>query len=129
MSTTAKTVTMKGSPQNKSPATIGTKNQNPTLVQEAKSRITPPLNVDHIITSNRAAEYVFKYIIIGDAGVGKSSLMQQFVNGTFSLNNASTVGVEFGTKNIRIGDNIISLQIWDTVCIFFVLLVPLRIYC
>jgi len=59
-------------------------------------------------------EYIFKYIIIGDSAVGKSSIMRQFVNNEFEDSRTSTVGVEFGTKQITIGDNVAVVQLWDT---------------
>ena len=60
-------------------------------------------------------EYIFKYIIIGDSGVGKSCLLLQFLENSFKPNHEATIGVEFGTKVIDIenGTNI-KLQVWDT---------------
>ena len=59
--------------------------------------------------------YIFKTIIIGDSQVGKSSLVLQFVDNKFKANSPSTVGVEFGVKELKLKDHIIKLQIWDTV--------------
>ena len=59
-------------------------------------------------------EYVFKYIIIGDPSVGKSCILNQFLNGAFTEDYDITVGVEFGAKTIDIGDRKVKLQIWDT---------------
>ena len=61
-------------------------------------------------------KYVFKYIIIGNPSVGKSCILNQFLNNTFSEEYEITVGVEFGAKTIEIenGEKI-KLQIWDTV--------------
>ncbi len=60
-------------------------------------------------------EYIFKYIIIGDSGVGKSCLLLQFLENSFKPNHEATIGVEFGTKVITLenGSNI-KLQVWDT---------------
>ena len=60
-------------------------------------------------------EYIFKYIIIGDSGVGKSCLLLQFLEGSFKANHEATIGVEFGTKIITTdnGTNV-KLQVWDT---------------
>ena len=60
--------------------------------------------------------YLFKYIIIGDTGVGKSCLLLQFTNNEFQPMHDLTIGVEFGAKTIKIEDVPIKLQIWDTVC-------------
>ena len=60
-------------------------------------------------------KYVFKYIIIGNPSVGKSCLLNQFLNNRFSEEYEITVGVEFGAKTIEIEDgNKVKLQIWDT---------------
>eukprot|EP01105_Mastigella_eilhardi_P022737 TRINITY_DN5649_c0_g2_i1.p1 TRINITY_DN5649_c0_g2~~TRINITY_DN5649_c0_g2_i1.p1 ORF type:complete len:237 (+),score=74.89 TRINITY_DN5649_c0_g2_i1:93-803(+) len=58
--------------------------------------------------------FMFKYIIIGDAGVGKSCLLLRFTDETFSVEHNATVGVEFGTSTVEINEKNIKLQIWDT---------------
>ncbi|EDX05034.1 GD23961 [Drosophila simulans] len=58
--------------------------------------------------------YIFKYIIIGDMGVGKSCLRHQFTEKKFMANCPHTIGVEFGTRIIEVDDKKIKLQIWDT---------------
>ena len=58
--------------------------------------------------------YLFKYIIIGDSNVGKSCLMLQLTEEKFKSFVDPTIGVEFGSKKIRIEDTAIKLQIWDT---------------
>mmetsp|Transcript_6551 Transcript_6551/g.9524 ORF Transcript_6551/g.9524 Transcript_6551/m.9524 type:complete len:212 (-) Transcript_6551:46-681(-) len=58
--------------------------------------------------------YLFKYIIIGDTGVGKSCLLLRFTEDTFLKAHELTIGVEFGTKLIKVQDKSIRLQIWDT---------------
>eukprot|EP01103_Thecamoeba_quadrilineata_P008733 TRINITY_DN18463_c0_g1_i1.p1 TRINITY_DN18463_c0_g1~~TRINITY_DN18463_c0_g1_i1.p1 ORF type:complete len:212 (-),score=49.24 TRINITY_DN18463_c0_g1_i1:111-746(-) len=58
--------------------------------------------------------YLFKYIIIGDSGVGKSCLLLQFVDKRFQQGHDLTIGVEFGARMITIENKKIKLQIWDT---------------
>ena len=58
--------------------------------------------------------YLLKYVIIGDSGVGKSNILLKYTNGTFSDEFKATVGVEFGAKNIEIKKTIYRIQIWDT---------------
>lgn len=58
--------------------------------------------------------YLFKCIIIGDTGVGKSCLLLRYQKDQFSPTHDLTVGVEFGSKNTVIDGNQIKLQIWDT---------------
>lgn len=59
-------------------------------------------------------EYLFKYIIIGDSGVGKSCLLLQFTDKRFRPDHDLTIGVEFGARMIDIETHRIKLQIWDT---------------
>ncbi|KAI8373558.1 GTP-binding protein [Choanephora cucurbitarum] len=59
-------------------------------------------------------DYLFKIVIIGDSSVGKSNLLSRFTNDEFNLESKSTIGVEFATKNIQIGEHTIKAQIWDT---------------
>ncbi|PNI34502.1 RAB2A isoform 5, partial [Pan troglodytes] len=56
----------------------------------------------------------FKYIIIGDTGVGKSCLLLQFTDKRFQPVHDLTIGVEFGARMITIDGKQIKLQIWDT---------------
>ncbi|CAK0837090.1 unnamed protein product, partial [Prorocentrum cordatum] len=58
--------------------------------------------------------YLFKYIIIGDTGVGKSCLLLQFTDKRFRTDHDLTIGVEFGARLITIDHKQIKLQIWDT---------------
>eukprot|EP01100_Stratorugosa_tubuloviscum_P008022 TRINITY_DN332_c0_g2_i2.p1 TRINITY_DN332_c0_g2~~TRINITY_DN332_c0_g2_i2.p1 ORF type:complete len:216 (-),score=101.95 TRINITY_DN332_c0_g2_i2:265-912(-) len=59
-------------------------------------------------------EYIFKYIIIGDMGVGKSCLLHQFTENKFIPDSPHTIGVEFGTRIVEVKSKKIKLQIWDT---------------
>ena len=47
--------------------------------------------------------------------MGKSTILNMFVNNTYVPDNNPTMGVEFATKKISVGDKIIKIQIWDTV--------------
>jgi len=58
--------------------------------------------------------YLLKYIIIGDSSVGKSCLLLQFADKRFKTDHDTTIGVEFGSKNVQIKNKTIKLQIWDT---------------
>ncbi|CAD8047585.1 unnamed protein product [Paramecium sonneborni] len=58
--------------------------------------------------------YSFKFIIVGDSGVGKSCLLQQFTEGQFKNNIDSTVGIGFGQKDVIYKDSVIRVNIWDT---------------
>lgn len=58
--------------------------------------------------------YLFKLIVIGDSGVGKSCIVLQLVEQKTNLSHDVTIGVEFAAKNLKINGKIIKLQIWDT---------------
>jgi Ras-related protein Rab-2A len=58
--------------------------------------------------------YLFKYIIIGDTSVGKSCLLLKFMDGTFRQKHEITIGVEFGSKILKVGGKSVKLQVWDT---------------
>ncbi|KYQ91442.1 Rab GTPase [Tieghemostelium lacteum] len=58
--------------------------------------------------------FLFKYIIIGDTGVGKSCLLLQFTDKRFQPVHDLTIGVEFGARMVTIDNKPIKLQIWDT---------------
>ncbi|KAH3669419.1 hypothetical protein OGAPHI_001540 [Ogataea philodendri] len=57
---------------------------------------------------------ILKVIILGDSGVGKTSLMQQFINGKFSQQYKATIGADFLPKDLVIDDKQVTMQIWDT---------------
>ncbi|XP_019167711.1 PREDICTED: ras-related protein RABB1b-like [Ipomoea nil] len=59
-------------------------------------------------------DYLFKYIIIGDTGVGKSCLPLQFTDKRFQPIHDVTIGVEFGARMVTIDGRLIKLHIWDT---------------
>jgi len=57
---------------------------------------------------------LLKVIILGDSGVGKTSLMNQYVHKKFSNQYKATIGADFLTKELLIDDKLVTLQIWDT---------------
>mmetsp|Transcript_21488 Transcript_21488/g.19554 ORF Transcript_21488/g.19554 Transcript_21488/m.19554 type:complete len:211 (+) Transcript_21488:100-732(+) len=57
---------------------------------------------------------LLKIVILGDSGVGKTSLMNQYVNKRFSSQYKATIGADFLTKDVMIDDKLVTLQIWDT---------------
>lgn len=59
-------------------------------------------------------DYAIKFIVIGDVGVGKTSLISRFITGQFDPNHNFTIGIEFGDKSIQVNNRRVKLQIWDT---------------
>ena len=51
-------------------------------------------------------DMIFKLVIVGDSGVGKTGIINRYINRKFEENTKSTVGVEFGTKKITIDKNV-----------------------
>ena len=55
-----------------------------------------------------------KILLVGDSSVGKTTLLLQYVDGKFSENHITTIGVEYKDKEITVNNRKINLQIWDT---------------
>ena len=66
------------------------------------------------MSTGQKTKALLKIIILGDSGVGKTSLMNQFVSNKFSSQYKATIGADFLTKEITIDDKNVTLQIWDT---------------
>jgi len=62
--------------------------------------------------SNRRA--LLKVLLLGDSGVGKTSLLDRFINRKFSASYKATIGADFLTKEMEIDNKFVTLQIWDT---------------
>ncbi len=57
--------------------------------------------------------YTFKVIIAGDGGVGKTTLVNRYVSGTFKEDSRITLGVQFMVKRLNVNGDAVDLQIWD----------------
>ncbi len=56
-------------------------------------------------------DYLFKFLVIGSAGTGKSCLLHQFIEGRFKEDSSHTIGVEFGSKIVPVGGQAVKLQV------------------
>ena len=59
-------------------------------------------------------DYLFKVLLLGDSGVGKSSLILRYTDETFNSKLVNSIGVDFKMKKKEINRKIIKIQIWDT---------------
>jgi len=59
-------------------------------------------------------DYLIKLLLIGDSGVGKSSLLARFTDDKFAPDVAKTIGMDFRVKMIEVGRRRVKLQVWDT---------------
>ena len=64
--------------------------------------------------SDEDYDIIFKLVLIGDSGVGKTNILSRYVRDEFSIETKSTVGVEFGSKIVKYPTVNIKVQIWDT---------------
>ncbi|KAL3853613.1 hypothetical protein ACJMK2_017145 [Sinanodonta woodiana] len=72
------------------------------------------MNFHHNPDADVSFDYKFKLVLVGDAGVGKTSVFRRFQSGTYIETNASTIGVDFTMKTLQIDGKLIKLHIWDT---------------
>lgn len=62
----------------------------------------------------RDYDYLFKLVLIGDSGVGKSCLLLRFADDQFTESYISTIGVDFRFRTVKVDGKTVKLQIWDT---------------
>ena len=73
--------------------------------------------MDHRVlapNSQQKQDFLFKVIIIGDSGVGKSCVLHRLTHNEFIEDHEVTVGVEFGSLLVQLNEKVYKLQIWDT---------------
>lgn len=68
---------------------------------------------DNVIHTEKF-DYLFKIVLVGDSGVGKTNLLLQLTKNEFSASTPATIGVEFATISFKINNDIVKAQIWDT---------------
>ncbi len=71
------------------------------------------LNNDQDSKNEAEVDVMFKVCFFGDGGVGKTTLIGRYLTGIFKTNQTLTIGVDFHVKKIKVGNLLVSLQIWD----------------
>ena len=64
--------------------------------------------------ANKKYDYLFKLLILGESGVGKTCLLLRYTDDFFTANHLTTVGIDFKVRVVVLENKIIKLQIWDT---------------
>ena len=63
---------------------------------------------------SKAYDYLFKLLLIGDSGVGKTCVLFRFAEDQYNATFISTIGIDFKIRTIELEGKKIKLQIWDT---------------
>ncbi|XP_061388529.1 RAS oncogene family member Rab19 [Musca autumnalis] len=66
------------------------------------------------LPSEESFDFLFKVVLIGDAGTGKTCIVERFKTGNFMERQGNTIGVDFSMKTISLEGKLVKLQIWDT---------------
>jgi Ras-related protein Rab-1A len=84
-------------------------------VEQAELRIISVYNIEMSFPNyDDTYDYLFKLLIIGNSGVGKSCMLTRFADKTFSASYISTIGVDFKISTFDLDGKRVKLQIWDT---------------
>ncbi|CDS13562.1 hypothetical protein LRAMOSA05738 [Lichtheimia ramosa] len=79
---------------------------------ESSSNTTRPIVQSNVQPTGKATNV--KLVLLGESGVGKSSLVHRFVNRDYEANREPTIGAAFLTQRCHLEDRVIKFEIWDT---------------
>ena len=60
------------------------------------------------------ADYLFKIVVVGDSGVGKTNILNRFSRDSFEHNSKNTIGVDFSALDLQLNGKHVKVQFWDT---------------
>jgi small GTP-binding protein len=90
-------------------------------LKHPKMEVGAPLTTPPVPASTAAPaapriryDYLFKVVLLGDSGVGKTNILSRFTRNEFNLESKSTIGVDFATRALEIEGRNVKAQIWDT---------------
>lgn len=66
------------------------------------------------LSKSNKYDFIFKVALIGDSGIGKTSILIRFVDDTFKMDTTSTIGVDFRIVSFEMESKLAKMQIWDT---------------
>jgi len=89
---------------------IGSRTTSPPAASKSPQKIAPTIAID----DSRPDDFTYHVVIIGEQGVGKTSLLRRFTKGTFSGKVEATEGIDFDQKSVMVGSTKVGLEIWDT---------------
>lgn len=71
-------------------------------------------NVERTVFPKNTYDVLFRLVLVGDSGVGKTALLLRYADNTFELSFITTIGIDFRIKTITVQGKRVKLQIWDT---------------
>lgn len=84
------------------------------------ARITSSNNlvISYPANEEEHSDFLFKVILIGDVGVGKTSALQRFKYGTYSERMVNTIGVDFSYKTFKLDGKVIQVKSRTMYCLY-----------